>query len=51
MKNFKVPELDSEKVFNFHKSGNDKEYDEALSKMDGVYENIFGSATDYDAIF
>ena len=42
MKKVNLPELNPDKVFNFHKTGNDSEFDSALKKMEGMYDNIFG---------
>ena len=43
MKKYQLPELNADKVFDFHKSGKDSEFDSALKKMEGMYDNIFGS--------
>ena len=51
MKKVVLPELNADKVFNFHKTGGDSEFENALKKMDGMYDNIFGSETNYDHLF
>lgn len=51
MKKVQLPELNADKVFDFHKSGKDSEFDSALKKMEGMYDNIFGSESNYDHLF
>jgi hypothetical protein len=51
MKKLQMPDLNADKVFDFHKSGGDSEFDAAMERMNGMYDSIFAANMDYEKLF
>jgi len=51
MKKVILPPLNNNKTFNFHEGGQDAEFDNALAKLDIMYDDIFKSEVQLDSIF